>query len=221
MDTKQQLSELYKAFDYFNKNLFGNKLPKVVIVLQTKGKNPAYGWFTPAKVWTGREEDNFERHEISISTEHINRENIEIIGTLIHEMIHLYNFENKIKDVSRQNRYHNKKFMDSALKFGMIEAGKHDKIGYLVKPNPINQYIKNIEEHFNAIKFNSISRLDAASKGKDKGEDPTESKVKNKKYIVRCEDCGTKGTFTMPKGFTPTECVCNVCGSIVTQEEKE
>lgn len=219
MDTKQQLSELYKAFEYFNKNIFRDVLPKVIIVLQTRGNKPAYGWITCGKVWKGTEENKIEKYEISISTEYIKRENIEILSTLIHEMVHLYNLENGIKDVSRQNRYHNKKFLQSALKFGMIEEGKHAKIGYLVKADPDNRFVKYMVEHFDSIGFNSISRIDF--EGKKTGTGKEESNSNQKKYVVLCEDCGTKATFTMHKSVVPTECICSICGSIVRPKERE
>lgn len=39
---------------------------------------------------------------------------------MLHEMIHLFNLENGVKDTSRGGTYHNKKFKEAAEKHGLI-----------------------------------------------------------------------------------------------------
>ncbi|MFP3427159.1 hypothetical protein, partial [Pseudoalteromonas sp. SIMBA_162] len=88
------LAELHKAFDFLNKAYYENKLPQVVIAIHPMGNSNANGWFTPAKLWSDGEED---KHEICITAETMNREAMDIMRTLHHEMIHLYCHENDIK----------------------------------------------------------------------------------------------------------------------------
>jgi hypothetical protein len=114
------LAELHKAFDLYNDEFFEGKLPQVVITIQSQGKRNAYGWISVAKVWS--DGAGAELHEINISAEHIgSRDNkmVDVLQTLLHEMIHLYALENDIQDVSRNGSYHNKKFKANAEAHGM------------------------------------------------------------------------------------------------------
>lgn len=101
------IKELHKAFDCFNKEFYNNELPKVIITIQSRGKRNALGWFTKGKVW---DDGKQEKHEINISAEYANRDFMEIMKTLHHEMIHLYCAVNDIKNTSRGGTYHNANF---------------------------------------------------------------------------------------------------------------
>lgn len=74
-----------------------------------------------------------------------------ILRTLLHEAAHSYNFANNIKDVSRQNRYHNKKFQETAKAFGLV-TGFDKKLG-VTTPE--------IERETFIIYHKSIERLEA------------------------------------------------------------
>lgn len=124
------LTELHKAFDLFNEKYYGGQLPQVVIAIRSQGKRVGVlGWFTPAKVWTDGNED---KHEIVITAETLNRDWMDIMQTLHHEMIHLYCETNDIKDTSRQGKYHNKTFRDEACKRGFehLNPKPDSKIGW-------------------------------------------------------------------------------------------
>ena len=101
------IAELHKAFDCLNNAFYRGTLPKVIITIQSKGKRDALGWFSTGKVW---DDGTQEKHEINISAEYANRDFMEIMKTLHHEMIHLFCYENNIKDTSRGGSYHNKNF---------------------------------------------------------------------------------------------------------------
>lgn len=113
-----------KAFDLANKEFFENALPKVMITVQSSPK--AYGHFTTAEIWKDTAK---AYHEINISAEALNRPVQETIATLIHEMVHLYCSENKIKDTSRGGTYHNKIFKTEGEKRG-IKISYDKKNGY-------------------------------------------------------------------------------------------
>lgn len=101
------INELHKAFNCLNKEFYNNSLPQVIITIQSKGKRDALGWFTVGKVWDDGTQD---MHEINISAEYADRDFMDIMRTLHHEMIHLFCAENNIKDTSRGGSYHNKNF---------------------------------------------------------------------------------------------------------------
>ena len=119
------LNELHKLFDNLNQEFFQSKLPQCIITIQAKGKTGAYGWFTPAKVWNVGENN---KHEINITSESLSRDYIDIAGTMLHEMIHLYCATNGIKDYSRGGSYHNSKFKEESINHGFYyEEGSYCK----------------------------------------------------------------------------------------------
>lgn len=118
VNTETAITELYKAFNKLNETFYNNELPQVMICIFETAKKNAYGWFTPSKVWSDVEK-TMEMHEIAMSAEYMNRDWITVMQTLHHEMIHLYCHTNNIKDTSRNNRYHNKKFKEACEAHGL------------------------------------------------------------------------------------------------------
>lgn len=113
------VDELYRAFDHFNKTFADNKLPKVVITIQESGRKNALGWYGKG-FWADRA-CGTSACEINISAEHMNRSASSILETLLHEMAHLHNSINNIRDVS-SGQYHNKRFKEAAELFGLKVA---------------------------------------------------------------------------------------------------
>lgn len=126
MKISDEVKFLEEAFDILNKIYFENALSKIAITIQsTPG---AYGHFTPHETWK-QGEKAFK--EINIGADTLNRPIEDIISTLMHEMVHFYCDTNGIKDTSRGNTYHNKKFKEEAEKRDLII--EYDKrIGYSV-----------------------------------------------------------------------------------------
>ena len=116
MNKYQELVTIYnKAFEFFNKELFNNELPKVIITIQTRGRKKCYGWF-----WKNRWTENGNAvHEINMSAENINRTKEDQCETLIHEMLHLHNAIRGINDCNAL-QYHNKYFKVAAEEAGLL-----------------------------------------------------------------------------------------------------
>jgi rubrerythrin len=121
-------NELNGIYDFLNLTFFENTLSKTVITTQHDPKGKTYGWFTTWKAWEAEEE---KANEINITNNYLDRNPEEIIGTLLHEMVHLYNFEKGIQDCSRGGTYHNKKFKEAAEAHGLI-VGQSPKNGWAV-----------------------------------------------------------------------------------------
>lgn len=117
---------MMKLFNWFNERFFGNALSKVVITFESGYKKGAYGWIYTEPTWVQGDKD---RYNINVSSDCLDRPLERIAGTLLHEMVHLYNIENNIKDTSRAGIYHNKRFKQSAEEHG-LEVFEEDKIGY-------------------------------------------------------------------------------------------
>lgn len=103
---------LQTLFNRMNAEFFGGELEKVVITVKEGAHKHAYGWITVAKGWT---QGKTRRHEINIASDSLNRPIEDVAGTLLHEMVHLCNMQNGIKDTTRGGCYHNKNFRDAAV----------------------------------------------------------------------------------------------------------
>lgn len=183
---------LEKAFDLLNKEYFENTLSKPVITVQSSPKT--YGHFTTGKIW----KDNAESfHEINISAESLNRPVQETIGTLLHEMVHLYCSENGIKDTSRGGTYHNKIFKVEAERRGLI-IGYDTKIGHS-KTTPTEKLLQFINEKKlnQTITYHREKTEKQAKKKKTSSTrkyvcpDCEQSIRATKEVHIKCADCDT------------------------------
>ena len=101
---------LNKIFDSLNAEYFENALSRPTITIQSTPR--AYGHFTLNNdTWVSTIGDT---HENNIGAGTLARPIEEICATLLHEMVHYYNYENGIQDCSRGNTYHNKRFKEAA-----------------------------------------------------------------------------------------------------------
>ena len=103
---------LMQAFNAINSHFYNGELEKPIITVKEGKKKNAYGWIETSKNWI---QGKTERYEINISCDYIGERTVaETIATLMHEMAHLYNIQNEIKDTSRAGIYHNTKFKETA-----------------------------------------------------------------------------------------------------------
>lgn len=120
---KPIIENLENLFEKFNKHFFESSLSKPIITVSPntfQNRNNS-GWCTDWKAWKkyGEHGKNDGFYEINFCAEHLSRVFEDICSTMLHDMVHLYNYENHIKDTSRSNSYHNKLFKTSAEKHGL------------------------------------------------------------------------------------------------------
>lgn len=108
--TSRTAGYIEKMFRALNAHYFNGMLEEPIITIQSTPK--AYGHVTVSKTW--HTADGKQRHELNIGAGTLNREIQALTATLLHEMVHLFNLQNKIQDCSRGGTYHNKKFRDAA-----------------------------------------------------------------------------------------------------------
>lgn len=182
VNTKLVISELHRAFKLFNEELFKGQLPEPAILVQSRGnKKLTLGWCTVGKVWKN-EFTQEERYEINLIAEALNRGTLPVMGTLLHEMVHLHNLVNGIKDTSRGGTYHNMKFKAVAEGHGLI-IEHADKIGWSVTTLQ-DETVRLINSaNFDEAVF-SFARRDFSAGDKEK-----KKKTSSRKYI--CPECGT------------------------------
>lgn len=107
---------LNKVFDLLNAEFFENALSRPTITIQSTPR--AYGHFSLREdTWVSKLGGT---HEINIGAGTLARPIEEVAATLLHEMVHYYNYENGIQDCSRGNTYHNRRFKAAAEAHGLI-----------------------------------------------------------------------------------------------------
>ncbi|TVX85639.1 SprT-like domain-containing protein [Paenibacillus agilis] len=202
--------ELHAAFRCLNKEFFNTALPEPAITIQSGGKRLTMGWCTTKPIW--RDNDaKIKMYEINIAAEYLNIEFYETMDTMLHEMVHLYNLVNNVKDVSRGGQYHNKRFRDECLRRGFYyESNKPDKrLGWSFAK--ITEETKRIIDGFDidrevfVIARNTFGNMQRTPEDED--ESPVKQKSHIRKYVcslcgisvraskevnIRCDDCDEK-----------------------------
>ena len=124
-NTIQALEEAY--IKLYNE-LFYNSLPDVCITIQhgkKRGNMAVLGWYSTKNVWF--DSNNNEMFELNITSYCLNQSFIDIIGVLIHEMVHIYCHSQNIEDCV--GRKHNENFKAECEAVGLI-CEKHKSVGW-------------------------------------------------------------------------------------------
>lgn len=176
---KNTISELYKFYDIFNGVLFNESLGDCVITVQTRGrKKGVLGWFSKGKIWHRGEE---QLHEINITTESLSKDKYEILGTLLHEMCHLYNSNQGIDDCSKAGN-HKETFRECAEMHG-LNCDKAKKIGWSV--TSLTEETKAIIDEIGISEDAFLVNLGVEE------EKEKEDKPKKPSKTYTCPHCGT------------------------------
>ena len=195
------VKELKNIYDNLNRDYYDNKLPEVVITIQSSPKGKAYGWY--AKDRWGVETDKEKAFdEINISAEYLSRPIENIVSTMQHEMVHLYCAINEIKDTSNNNVYHNKKFKQEAEDRDLI-IEKEQTIGWSVTipSEKFIAYIKGLNINEDSFKF--FRKIPMG-----KGETKKKTTKKTTKYTCPCCEISVRGEPDL-------EIECKKCGVIM------
>lgn len=118
---------LNKVFDLLNDTYFENALSRPTITIQSTPK--AYGHFSLRDdTWISK---NGVSHEINIGAGTLARPIEDVCATLLHEMVHYWNYVCGVQDCSRGGLYHNRRFRDAAESHG-LNVEHHDKYGWTI-----------------------------------------------------------------------------------------
>lgn len=195
--TMSELSAaLMSAFNKINDDWFGGELEKVIITFESGYKKGAYGWIRTVKDW---EQNGNARYNINISSDYLGRGVVPVIGTLVHEMCHLYNLQHEIKDTSRAGIYHNTKFRDCATNHG-LDCEEIDKAGW-ARTTPTDDLVKWIAANINIQSF-ELHKLIIEKPKEDK------PKQSQRKYI--CPSCGLIIRATKDCRVSCLDCECEM-----------
>lgn len=208
--TSRTAGYLEKLHRKMNKKYFEDKLSEPIITIQTA--KDSYGHITCGKVWKSAKGEHFE---INISANYLQRDIVEIVCTLLHEMVHQYNLENGIKDTSRGNTYHNRKFKEEAEKRDLL-IKKHPSYGWTIT-EPTEALIDFcIEEGLEDILMGKDSYAGGSGTGTPGTNTPkgtpgkSTGKSSTRKYI--CPQCGNS--------FRATKEIFAICGDCLQPFQK-
>lgn len=202
---KEFTDKLFEAYEYFNAEMFSNMLPICSItfgqVKSRKQNSTVRGIYEPSVFATNDGDETIIISNITINMPAINTSEKEILATLAHEMVHLW--ENEYGRPGK-NGYHNRYWGESMKKIGLQpsstgkpggkEVGK--QVSHYVIPNGLFDQVstKFIEETGFSIDFEYLSS------SQPKKESP-------KKYTYRCA-CKAPW-YSSIRGRSA---VCNNCG---------
>lgn len=106
--TLEIADELQRAFSHFNKALFDDNLPHVVLTLTRLRKYE--GLFAP-KRWLHQQGKKADHHEIQLDAVRIREKGTKhALQTIVHEMVHLLVFTHTENAKEKHNPYHCKKW---------------------------------------------------------------------------------------------------------------
>ena len=139
--TSRLAGQLEKLFRMLNEDFFDGQLEQPIITIQC---SRSYGHYSVHPIWTVNGEE--KRHEINIAAGTLDRDLEYTVGTLLHEMVHMYNDTVlNVQDCSRGGMYHSKKFKEVAERVGLIVT-RTEKYGW-AHTEPSDALIEWILDH--------------------------------------------------------------------------
>jgi hypothetical protein len=194
-----------------NADWFNNELDMERVVWTVQSTPRAYGHFTPYISYrvhdvTGEK----DAVEINIGAGTLDRDIIEVICTMIHEMTHYCNWSHNVKDCSRQNTYHSKKFKNEAEKHGLV-IEYDSRIGWSITSATeelVNWIIENDFEDFRLgrIEYNVYTTIGGTSTGSSGTSVTVPKKKKSNSIKMICPCCGNIARVTKT-----TNLICGDC----------
>jgi predicted SprT family Zn-dependent metalloprotease len=114
--TRETYTELDRAYDYFNKTLFGDQLPSCVITMQRKKHTYGYFW---GDTWSDASGQTIT-DEIALNPDQFRQRSTEdVLSTLVHEMCHLQQYH---EGTPSRSGYHNKQWAQMMEAVGLIPS---------------------------------------------------------------------------------------------------
>lgn len=199
---------LNRIFDLLNDRYFESTLSKPVITIQSTPR--AYGHYTLYDAWSVDGDKGMRELNVGAGTMARPIENV--VATLLHEMVHYWNDTHGIKDCSRGNSYHNKRFKELAEKCD-LHIEHHPTYGWSIT-SPSDALVEFcLENNLTEIRLNrnESSSLRITGTGTPSGVNggSTGARVKKpsstRKYICPC--CGVSVRATRKVNIGCLDCL--------------
>ena len=205
---QRSIQYLTKIFKLLNDEYFDGELEQPIITVQSTPK--AFGHFTPWQAYRIKESNGDIKGavEINIGAGTLDRDITEVVATMVHELVHYYNWSIGVQDCSRGGTYNSKKFKNEAEKHGLV-IEYDSRIGWSLTSATeelVDWIIENDFEDFRLGRneFTSLVGIGGTSKG---GSTPTlPPKKKNNSIKMICPCCGAIARVTKA-----TNLICGDC----------
>ena len=120
--TQKTYNGFNRAYDFFNARLFDSELPECLISIQRK--KGAYGYFAYDRF--GAQQGDARVDEIALNPSHLDSARPKKRSTLVHEMVHLWQFH---FGKPLRSGYHNKEWAGKMEQVGLIPSSNGHKGG--------------------------------------------------------------------------------------------
>lgn len=180
------------------------KMDGILVNVQTH--RGAYGAYWKNKWKNGETESD----EIILNPEHFS-EPLELLDTMLHELVHVYCDQNSIKDTSRAGYYHNVKFKKVAEQFG-LKTIEDKAIGWRTTPDGNAEFLNKLNQELPYPITGDMMRKGEKKKGQ---RTPT----KKTKHTYTCPLCGLE---VKHKDLIFLKCwICEMPLEMVADDEKD
>jgi predicted SprT family Zn-dependent metalloprotease len=190
--TKETYERLQQAHEYFNKALFGGTLPNALITFQRR--KGTFGYFAGGRF---QNEAGHQADEIALNPMHFaSRSQVEILGTLVHEMAHQWQ---RHWGQPGRGRYHNREWAEKMKAIGLqpsdtgVEGGKEtgETLGhYIIPGGPFDVAAGKLLGKGFALTWKDAPEVSNPTTGESAAEPATPKSGKRVRYC--CPDCDLK-----------------------------
>jgi predicted SprT family Zn-dependent metalloprotease len=188
-------TELDSAYTHFNRTLFRGDLPPCLITLQRKSHR-VLGFFAPERF---QRRDGAITDEIAMNPAHFaNRDMIEVLSTLAHEMVHL-----RQKHFGKPGRrgYHNKEWGRMMKEVGLYPSNTGQPGGketgeqmthYVMEDGPFDQACRDLLAAGFRITWHEkgAAATPEGGEGGNPSGAPAPRKNRTNRYKYTCPRCG-------------------------------
>ncbi len=179
-------SELQAAYDHYNREIFNNTLPDVVITLSKKSPK-VIGYFIPEN-WNNEALETGAVSELSLNPAFfVQRHITETLSTLVHEMVHCWQ---EYEGTAPRRNYHNTQWADKMQDIGLMPSNTGLKDGKRTGQSVTHYIIESDITDFNRATtklFNSGWSFDWKDHFTVTKKKPGKPKIK-----YECPDCGAR-----------------------------
>lgn len=191
------------ARQMINDKFPGVEFPPLKVTVQ-KMRNTVNGYITTGEVW----EDSaaVKYYELNMNPVNFNRGVDSILLTLLHELVHVANIVEGVKDTSRSGNYHNKAFASACENVGII-CDKEQSHGYTTRIASQNDELVG---YFNGL----IEQFDAGNIFAIRADEVKKVASKKTSFKHTCPQCGAIARTTKED----VRLACGTCCVHMTME---
>ena len=213
------IGQIQKIARLINQDWFDGEMNMERCIFTVQSTPKAYGHFTPYLSYRVHGADGErEAVEINLGAGTLDRPIEEVVSTLIHEMVHWYNWEHDVKDVSNHGRHHNKRFKAEGERRGLIlECVSTIGWSRTSPSEDLLQWVIDNDLEDLRLGRNDYGYCSTGTAGtRDKGSSDKEIQPKKKSSYIRwtCPCCGA-----IVRSTKVLNLVCGDCNEQFVQED--